>query len=54
MPSSKLLLSYNIPYEKQDAYLRFMLNQFIPRGGWCRTIPGFNSDAAESIRLYAK
>ncbi len=30
MPSSKLLLSYNISPEQQDIYLRFMLNQFIP------------------------
>ncbi len=30
MPSSKLMLSYNIPPERQDVYLRFMLSQFIP------------------------
>ncbi len=30
MPSSKLLLSYNITPDKQEPYMRFMLNHFIP------------------------
>ncbi len=30
MPSSKLLLSYNIPPERHEPYMRFMINQFIP------------------------
>lgn len=27
---SKLLLSYNIPAETQEEYLRFMINDFVP------------------------
>ncbi len=30
MPGSKMLLTYNILPEKQEGYLRFMLNEFIP------------------------
>ncbi|MBI3912713.1 MAG: hypothetical protein HY327_00750 [Chloroflexi bacterium] len=30
MPSSKILLSYNIPPERHETYMRFMINQFIP------------------------